>query len=404
MVDLAAFVDLFRATGIALAGTTTLAALVSVLLSAGYRTFTTRSPPTGAVPLVAIATVTGYLTVTLATTGQLLEDVPPDHHYSAGYLLSTVVLAGTGAVACSRLGDHVACQIVGLSQIDAEGDTADALRSARLAVACDLPASIDRLAGYRPVDSDALESLAGTTVHLPHGLSASERRDRLERALERATGVDVATVQLGDDGAVQRVSVGRRPTGVGSLLPPETVAVAVRTRHSPAGGLGDPVECWSTGDRKRLVATGTLYAATGSVATVLVDRDRLAEFDAGDRYRLVTTPRDPTDGYALVGTLRTVTETVVAWTVDDDGPLAGEFVGWLPGRVLVVARGNTLLAMPADNETLRPGDRLWMLASPDALAAFDRDRDDVTEPGETDDGTDQIDRHPDREPAAVDAQ
>lgn len=409
MVELAAIVDLLRTTGIGLAGTATMAAVVAVLLSAGYRAVTTRSPLSGAVGLLALAVVSTYLTVTLVTTGQVLEGVPADHHYSAGYLLATVLLAGTTAVTCRRLGDRAACQVVGLSRIDADGDQADALRAARLAVACDLPTSIDRLAGSRPVDPETLESISGSTVHLPHGLSASDRRSRLESHLESAFAVDVASVELAADGTVDRVAVGTRATGLGSLVPPERVAVAVRTTSPPAGGRGDPVDCWSTGEETRLVATGTLHSSDDAVATVLVDRDRVDDLSMGDRYRLVTGPEEPTDGYALAGMLRTVDERVLTWTVEDDGPLAGEFVGWLPGRVLVVSRGEDLLALPADSETLHPGDRLWMLAAPDALSAFDRGRDEPESSTVADDDRidrdrrhDRTDRDPDVEPTTTD--
>lgn len=399
MADLAAFLDLLRTTAVALAGTAALAALVAVVLSAGYRAVTTRSPPAAVVPLVALGTVTGYLTVTLLTADRLLEGVPVDHHYSAGYLLATVLLCGTAAVACSRLGDRVTCQVVDLPRIDADGDGADALRSARLAVACELPVSIDRAAGYRPVDPETRESIAGSIVRLPHGRSLASRRDRLETHLERAYDVDEARVELADDGSVERVLVGRRPTGLGSLLPPGTVVVGVRTQHPLAGGLGDPVECWSTGDEPRLVATGTLHSSAGTVATVVVDRDRFGDLTATDRYCLVTSPEEPTDGHAFAGTLRTAEETVVAWTVESGGPLAGEFVGWLPGRVLVIVRGDDLLAMPEDSETLRPDDRLWLLAAPGPLAAFDPEN--RAERGEDEPSSDDIDRE--REPLQIDA-
>lgn len=396
MVDVAAFLDLFRATAVALVGTATLAGLVSVLSSATYRGVTTRAAPDGVVPLVALGTVTGYLTGSLLVTGRLVEGVPPDHHYSAGFLLGTVLCAGSVAVACDRLGDRLACQITGRPPLTGDGDATDALRSARLAVVCAFPESIESLTGYRAVDAETRESIADTTVRLPHGLSTQERRDRLERYLERADGVDVATVELAADGTISRVAVGARATGLGSVLPPETVAVAIRTERPPAGGRGDAVECWSTDDQPQLVATGTLHSTIGSVATVLLDPDRVGDLSQHDSYRLVTGPDAPADGHALAGTLRTVDETVVAWTVDD--ALAGEFVGWLPGRVLVIAREDEGLAMPAASETLQPGDRLWMLATPDALGTVDHAGEHTGTASPADD-----DRTAEREPSEVEA-
>ncbi|WP_230198746.1 TrkA C-terminal domain-containing protein [Halopiger djelfimassiliensis] len=301
-------------------------------------------------------------------------NVPLDHQASAGYLLATFLVGGTVAAAGSRLGDRIACQVTGLSRIDASGEAAAAVRSARLGVDLELPDTIDDAEGYRSVDTDVRRALSKTIVRLPHGLSTAERRERLERHIERDYEVSYADVTMDEDGAVDRVLVGRNSSGLGSMLPPKTVGIAIRGDPAPNASLGDPIEIWSTDGTEeggQLVATGTLRTTNGSVATVIVDAEHASELSADERYRLVTHPDEPTDGYEFASTLRTADETIITLTVDSDGPLAGEFVGWLPGRVLVLDRNDELFPLPEDNETLQSGDELWLLVTPTDLTAFD---------------------------------
>ncbi|MFC6719123.1 TrkA C-terminal domain-containing protein [Natrialbaceae archaeon GCM10025810] len=364
--------DLLREAAIGVTGSTLLAATVGLLTAVGYRWMTTRAPPAGAAAFLGLSFVASYLSWTIVAAGTLLEGVALDHHFGAGYLLATFLLAGIVSAACGRLGDRIALQVTGLSRIETRGEAAATVRSARLAVDVTLPDRVEDAEGYRPVEPSVRRALSASTVRLPHGLSPSERGERIERHLEREYDVGYADVRMADDGTVDRVLVGRRASGLGSMLPPNAVAVAIRADPSPNACPGDPVEIRSAQehDRGRLVATGTLRTANGSVATVIVDAERAADLSPDGRYRLVTHPDEPSDGYEFVSTLRTVDETVTAFAVETDGPLAGEFVGWLPGRVLVVVRDGDAVPMPDDSETLRAGDELWVLASPDALTAF----------------------------------
>jgi Trk K+ transport system NAD-binding subunit len=70
-----------------------------------------------------------------------------------------------------------------------------------------------------------------------------------------------------------------------------------------------------------------------------------------------------------VSTLRDCAETTVALDIREDGPLVGEFVGWLPGTVLAIERESTVDAMPDDRVTLRDGDRVFLVGRPDQLAS-----------------------------------
>lgn len=371
MAEVAAFVDLLRSTAIVVVGTGLLAALVGLLTAASYRWVTTRAPPAGVVTVVGLSTVAGYLSYRQVGSRAFFEGVPLDHQFSAGFVLATVLVGGTVAATGGRLGDRIACEVAEIPRIDADGEAAASVRSGRLAVAIELPDVIDDTDGYQPVDPALCRAIAGATVRLPHGLTAEQRRERLERHLECEYGLGYAAVTLADDGSIERVLVGQQSSGLGSMLPPGTAAVAIRADCAPDASLGDPIEIWSTGDRTRLVATGRLRTTADSVATVVVDRDRVSDLASDERYRVVTRPDEPTDGYEFASTLRTVDETVVTLTVDPEGPLAGEFVGWLPGRVLLVDRDGELHSLPADNETLQADDELWVLGPADDLTDVD---------------------------------
>ena len=373
MTEIGYMTDLLREAAIGLVGSALLAAVVGLLVAGCYRWVTTRSPPAGTPVVVGLSMVAAYLTYRVFRSGKLVADVPLDHQSSAGYLLATFLIAGLVATAGGRLGDRIACQVTGLPRIDSSDRATALVRSGRLATDIELPETIEDADGYRPVTPSVRRTLAGATIRLPHGLSSADRRDRIERQLESDYDVGYANVTMDEGGTINRVVVGRRSTGLGSMLPPNTVAIAITADPSPDASLGDPVEIWSTQERSRLVTTGTLRTTSGSVATVIVDAENVPALSTDRRYRLVTRPDEPTDSYEFASTLRTVEETVVAMTVQPDGPVAGEFAGWLPGRVLVIDRDGEVLSLPADNETLREGDRLWLLASPADLDAIDSD-------------------------------
>jgi len=371
--------ELFREVAVGIVGAALLAGVVGLLVGAGYRRTTTRRLPVGAATVVGLAAVAAFLWTVAFRSGAFVGGVTLDGPATAGYLLGTVLLGAVLAAGGGRLGDGIVRQAADVRTIDADGEAAAAVRSARLAVSVELPEAVERATGYRPVEPSVRRALSGATVRLPCGLSADERRGRIERHVERDYGVDHAAVYVAADGTIDRLAVGRRRSGLGSTLPPGTVGVAIHADPPPASAAGDPVEIRTDGGR--LVSTGRLRATDGSVATVAVDADRVPDLPAGRRHRLVALPDEPTDGYEFVSTIRGVTETVVAVTVEADGPLDGEFVGWLPGRPLVVDREDGPTALPGDGETLRAGDHLWLLGTPDELAAVDGRRPATVEDG-----------------------
>ncbi|RKD97605.1 MFS transporter [Halopiger aswanensis] len=406
MIDAAVYAELLRQASVGIVGLGLLSAVVAGLLAAGYRRVTTRGAPAGVAVGLGLSSVAGYLSYAVFATGTVFEGLPLEHPASAGYLLATFAVAGVVGTAGGRFGDRIARQVLDIDRIDANGEPASVVRAARLAVALELPETIDDADGYRAVDPAVRQELAGTAVRVPHDSSISERRDRLERHLERDYDLDYAAVTMASDGSIERVRVGQRQPGLGSLLPPSTVAVAIRTDPLPDASVGDPVEIWTSKPqehgrtaadereregqwdrhRERLVATGTLRASTGSVATVLVDADRARDLAADERYRLVAHPDETTDGYEFAAAVRTADQTVTTITVEPDDPLVGEFVGWLPGRVLVLERDGDRQPLPPDRRTLEAGDECWLLASPAGLAALEAETGDTATSVESETG------------------
>lgn len=363
-------VELGRELAIGIIGMVLLAGVIGLLVGLAYRWAAMRALPAGTAPLIGLAAVATYLSVSAFRTGDLLAGLPLDHHLTAGYLLGTFLIAGLVTVKTGEIGDRIGCQVTGVPPIDADGDAAETIRSSRLGMALDLPDDVGLVDGYREVDDATRRAIAGSTVSLPIDLSIERRRERLERHIEHEYDIDIVSVRMTDDGLVDRVQVGRRPTGLGSMLPHGRVAVAIRAEMTPDASLGDPIEIRSPDDEGRLVTTGTLRQTDGRIATVIVDEER-ADIDQQRIYRLVTRPDDPTDSHEFAAALRRADTTVETLTVDADGPVAGEFVGWLPGRPLLIDRDGELLALPDDSETLQADDDVWLLGSPDELPPFD---------------------------------
>ena len=362
-------VDLLREVAVSIVGLVVVAAGVSLLVALGYRWYTTRATPAGVSPFLGLAVVACYLSYSIGKAETFIGDVGPGTAGGATYLLATFVLAGIVSSAGSQLGDRIARQVTRIPRIAADGKSTAGIRSARLAVAVVIPAAIEDTEGYQQVDSEVRAALANSTVRLPHDLSVQDRKRRIEGHVVRDYDVDYADVTMAEDGTVERLFVGRRPTGLGSMLPPKTVAMAIRAVSPPDASLGDSIEIWSSGGD--LIATGILRSTNGTVATVIVDEDRVPDLSPDERYRLLTRPTEATDGFEFASILRSVDETVVRLSVTKGGPLDGEFVGWLPGRTLVIDREDELRPVPGASETVRAGDELWLLASPASLSEFE---------------------------------
>jgi len=106
--------------------------------------------------------------------------------------------------------------------------------------------------------------------------------------------------------------------------------------------------------------------------TLLVDEDDVAQLDQGEQYRLVTHPDRSSDLAEFIPVIRDVEETMTRVTVEADGPLEGEFAGWLPVSVPVIDRDDTPVPFPTERETLQAGDVAYVIGTPSDIARLDQ--------------------------------
>ncbi|AQL42158.1 hypothetical protein BV210_05280 [Halorientalis sp. IM1011] len=347
-----------------------------------YRKYTTYPLPIGASVVVGTVFPAIWLNLVGLLRDVIVEPTPLLHYGTGAYLLGAFFVSAVASAGGRWIGDHLACEVFGITRLDAHGELARLVRSAGLVIAVELPETVADAEGYPPVDEESKRELAGRRMLFPRRLSVAELESRLVTRIERDFPVDHVSVSVTDEGEVTYLAVGRRPAGIGPSLPPETVAVAVRGDPPADANTGDPVEVWTAvdgaGEEAQLVATGTFRASVGDVTTLQVAAADADELDAGARYRLVTQPADPNDVNELVSVVRAADETVTSVTVADGGPLDGEFAGWLPADVLVVDRDGETTPFPDDRDPLRAGDTVYVLGTPGQLrdlAEYERDRD-----------------------------
>lgn len=365
-------VEWTRAATLQLLGLGLAAGIAATALALCYRRVTTRGVPDGAAPFLGVLTVGCWLLGDAAVRGSLVGSTALTDEATATYVLAATAVGGIAGTAGGRLGDRFAADVYGIDRIDASGPQAERLRDARLVIALELPSEIERASGYGPVPEPVERSLANGTVRVPSTLSDDAITDRIEQRVAADYDVDHARVSLDESGDVDAIAVGRERRGVGPEIPPGTVAIAVRADPAADASSGDPVELWSAeAADASLVARGRLHSRAGDVATVVVPNEAAADVSPLERYRLVTPADAPTDRGRFLALARSAPETTISLDVTAAGPLEGEFVGWLPGVVLAVRRGDSVLAFPEDNETLQPDDIAFCLGRPADFAAHD---------------------------------
>jgi len=348
-----------------------LAAVVATAFAFVFRALSARSTPVGVTAILGLGAVAAVLNATAVSGSSLVAGTEIVYYGTGAYLLGVFVTGSVGAEVGRRLGDHVARDVFDVAAIDASGEAAAILQSAALVTPVELPAEIADLAGYATVGKSTKRRLAGRELVVPEGLSNAALESRLRARIRRDFDVDSVHVDVDDDRTVRSLAVGRQPGGVGPLLAPRTVALAVEGDPAPDASTGDPVELWPRGDgSNEPVATGSVQATDGDVTTLAVDADDVDAVTPGETYRLLARSGEPSDVHELVATLRETDATVTKATVEEGGPLHGEFADWLPVTVLVIERDGERIPFPAANETLEPGDTVHVLGTPEGLHRF----------------------------------
>lgn len=353
-----------------------------------YRRRTARPLATPVSAFLGLSTVAGWLLGDLLRTGRLLSSLQFDHFGTPTYALFGLVLGGVGGIAGRELGDRLACDLDGLTRFDTDDSAVDLLRSARRVQTVRLPETVEDADGYEPVSTERKQAMRRKEIRLPGDLSETERAERIETRLREDFDLEYVALEL-SDGTISSLAAGTRSRDLGRTLPPGTSAVVIGTEPPAGASPGDPVDVWqSTETGVALVARGSFRSGGTGRTTLVVDDDTVSAIEQSRSYRLTVSSTPSSDRYRFVSTLRDCEETTVALDVREDGPLAGEFVGWLPGTALAIERESTVLATPEDRITLQDEDRVFLVGRPEQLAtvserlAVDRISEGGQRPGE----------------------
>ena len=349
-------------------GYSLLAGVIAMGTAFVYRKATAQPIPVGPVVLTGVSFPALLLTIEGLFQGVVIEGSSLEHYSTGAYLLGVFGAGTTTGFAGRRLGDHLACGVFNITSLDGRGEVADLVRSAGLSVAVTLPEQIADADGYDPVSDALKQELSGLTMRFPRRVSPENLAKRLCTRLERDYGVGYAHADVAADGTIEAVAVGATSSGLSRLIPPAHVAVTIRGDPPQNATVGDPLEVWSQRtDSSQLVVTGTFLSKAGDTTTLLIDERDHNAVDGRTSYRLGTSSDAPTDHHELVSLVLRATETVITVSVDDSSPLEGEFVGWIPGTVLLIRREGTGVAFPDENETIIRGDTVYVFGTPRQL-------------------------------------
>ncbi|WP_336343802.1 potassium transporter TrkA [Halalkalicoccus ordinarius] len=348
-------------------GPAALSGAVAAGAAVGYRWYARDRIPRRLAVLIGLSAVAAWLNTLVALRQYLDPATDPFDASAALVTVTTFVVAGVAAGGGRYLGDRLARESSVLAgSRSVEGDVSPLVRAVGRVIALELPVTINDVEGYDPVREELRESLAGTTMLFPRGLTVAELEERLAARLREDYDVGRVDVDLSADGRVEYLALGRRAAGVGPTLPPGHVAVALRADPAPEASPGDAVELWIDDPPER-VARGELRGVTEGVATVAVREDD-AGLDRERPYRIVTrsAARRPDRTFATL--LRTADETVGISTVQAGSVLVGRDVGSIGATVAAIRTADgDLEALPAPTRSLAAGETIHVIGRPEAL-------------------------------------
>lgn len=350
------------------AGMTILSLLTSGLVAIAYRWYVRERIPAGVALLAGVSTVALYLN-TRGALGQVVAG-------QTGYLaLEAVVfntisffLAGLVTPVGRRAGDRLATNVMAMAGTRiVEGEVSGLVSAVGRLVAVTLPVTIHDIDGYDPVSEEVKTTLAGKTLLFPRRGGREEREKRLRSRLKDDYDVGYVDLDLAADGTVEYLALGRRVAGIGPTLGPGAAAVAIEADPPHTASTGDTVQLWEVEEGQRRVASGEVRGVADDVVTVVLD-EQDARAIAGNRYRLLTLPDDPTADREFVALLRAAEETMAAVRVASDGGLVDVTVGDLEATVVAVKPvDGSVEPVPARDRGLAPGNLVYVVASPAAI-------------------------------------
>lgn len=355
-------------TAARIVGTAIFAGFLAGAVALLYRWYVREQVPAGLALLVGLAGVA----VVAGTTTLLAEEIAPGgDDLGALAALANVVtflVGGAGAYGGIRVGDALGVDLFAATGGDGiDGDLSEFVRAVGRVVAVEIPDDIHDIVGYDPVPMATTESLAGRTFLFPRRLTQSELRERFVARLKTDYGVGHVDVELDESGEIEYLALGSRAAGIGPTLPPATNAVAIRADPANAASAGDLVQVWETNPMRR-VLTGELRGVAGEIVTVAIDAADTPKLDPTAQYKLVTLPVQDRPDREFASLLRASDETLATITVQTGSRVDGLAVDSVGVTVAAITRDDEQpTALPQRDRTVRGGDVLYSIATPDAL-------------------------------------
>ncbi|MFB6132232.1 MAG: potassium transporter TrkA [Halanaeroarchaeum sp.] len=345
-----------------------LSVLVSGAVAVGYRWYARDRIPGGVAVLAGVSAVALYLN-TRGALGQVAAGQTGLLAWEAVAFNSvSFVLAALVAVVGRRGGDELAVGVMAMAGSRAvEGEVTRLVGAVGRLVTVTLPDQVHDIDGYDPASDDVKDTLAGKTFVFPRVGDREELAKRLRARIKDDYDVGFVDVDLAPDGTVSYLALGRRVAGIGPTMGPGTAAVAVEADPPFSAGAGDVVQVWERGDEPRRVATAEIRGVANDVVTLALD-EQDARTLAGNRYRLLTLPSEPTAERAFATLLRASEETMAAIRVAARSDLVEASVADLGATVVAVKPADAAVEpVPSRARELAAGDVVYVLGDPSRL-------------------------------------
>ncbi|CCQ32396.1 TrkA-C domain-containing protein [Halorhabdus tiamatea SARL4B] len=350
-------------------GLAVVAAAVAGGLAITYRWYARERVSNPPAVLVALATVALLLNA-MTALGEVMYGATTLSVKAAAFNVSALAAGTVAALVGITVGDHLAKTVLGgTDQVALDDSVSRVVRAVGRVITVELPAEIDDVPGYDPVDAETKATLEAKTFVFPRGLTVQELRDRLTRRLREDYRVGHVDIEIDDDGAVTHLGLGARAAGIGPTLPPESAAMAVRADPAYAASAGDLVQVWER-DPKRRLLNAEVRGTAGEIVTLAIDAADASKLSSEERYKLVTLPIEERDDRELTELLRAADETLGVVEIADGSSLAGVPVGALAVTVVAIHAGgpdDRIEALPASDRVLSGGDSVYVIARPDAI-------------------------------------
>ncbi|MFW5973994.1 MAG: hypothetical protein ACOCPZ_01270, partial [Natrialbaceae archaeon] len=314
--------------------------------------------------LVALATVAAYLNATTAL-GQVMGasgDAAALSVRVAAFNVSALAVGTVAAVGGAAVGDHLARTVRGgTDQVTVDESLSRVVRAVGRVITVELPAEIDDVPGYDPVDAETKATLEGKTFVFPRGLTVEAVGERLSRRLREDYRVGHVDLEIDEDGTVTHLGLGSRAAGIGPTLPPESAAMVVRADPAYAASAGDLVQVWERDPQRRLL-NAEVRGTAGEIVTLAIDAADASKLSTDARYKLVTLPVEERADRELTELLRAADETLGVVEIDDGSSLAGMPVGALDVTIVAIhagGPGDRIEALPEHDRVLAAGDSVY---------------------------------------------